>query len=165
MCSWGKRAAHNRAQIIFYLAENLEQRRSEFAACLSLLTGGSEEAGLREVDLSIKRLFHWAAYADKYGGGVQVSEKSAVSALWQASASLAFPEGEGLGGSTPHIESLEFFFNSVFTKILSKPCTHSVINPKFSAGKRWKLYIIFTFCVTFWGIFIPRPAGSFRDPR
>jgi len=36
------------------------------------LTGGTEEAGLHEVDLSIKRLFHWAAYADKYGGTVQV---------------------------------------------------------------------------------------------
>jgi len=70
--SWGKRAAHNRAQIIYYLAENLEQRRSEFANCLGSLTGGTEEAGFREVDLSIKRLFHWAAYADKYGGAVQV---------------------------------------------------------------------------------------------
>ena len=37
------------------------------------LTGATEEAGLDEVDLSIKRLFHWAAYADKYGGNVQVS--------------------------------------------------------------------------------------------
>jgi len=70
--SWGKRAAHNRAQIIYYLAENLEERRTEFAHCLMSLTGGTEEAGLHEVDLSIKRLFHWAAYADKYGGTVQV---------------------------------------------------------------------------------------------
>jgi len=70
--SWSKRAAHNRAQVIFYLAENLEQRRSEFAHCLASLTGSTVEAGLREVDLSIKRLFHWAAYADKYGGTVQV---------------------------------------------------------------------------------------------
>jgi len=72
LCSWGKRAAHNRAQIVYFLAENLEQRRTEFAQCLATLTGGTEEAGLREVDLSIKRLFHWAAYDDKYGGSVQV---------------------------------------------------------------------------------------------
>ena len=26
----------------------------------------------REVDLSIQRLFYWGAYADKYGGQVQV---------------------------------------------------------------------------------------------
>ena len=82
LCSWGKRAAHNRAQIIFYLAENLEQRRTEFAQCLAALTGGTEEAGLREVDLSIKRLFHWAAYADKYGGTVQVCLKKALTLLY-----------------------------------------------------------------------------------
>ena len=57
---------------MFYLAENLEQRRSEFARCLVEMTGVSEEDGLREVDLSINRLFHWGAYADKYGGNVQV---------------------------------------------------------------------------------------------
>jgi len=74
--SWGNRAAHNRAQNIYYLAENLEQRRSEFAQCLAALTGSTEEAGLHEVDLSVKRLFHWAAYADKYGGTVQVCLKT-----------------------------------------------------------------------------------------
>ena len=26
----------------------------------------------REVDISIQRLFYWGAYADKYGGQVQV---------------------------------------------------------------------------------------------
>ena len=36
------------------------------------MTGISLEAGLREVELSIKRLFYWGAYADKYGGSVQV---------------------------------------------------------------------------------------------
>ena len=75
LCSWGKRAGHNRVQIIYYIAENIEQRRTEFAQCLTTLTGGTEEAGLHEVDLSIKRLFHWAAYADKYGGSVQVSQQ------------------------------------------------------------------------------------------
>ena len=71
--SWGKRAAHNRAQIIYYLAENLEQRRDEFASLLSEMTGASQDAALREVELSVSRLFHWAAYADKYGGAMQVS--------------------------------------------------------------------------------------------
>ena len=69
---WGKRAAHNRAQIVYYLAENLEQRRSEFARCLVEMTGVSEEQALQEVDLSIVRLFYWGAYADKFGGNVQV---------------------------------------------------------------------------------------------
>ena len=72
MCRWGKRAAHNRAQIVFFLAENLELRREEFATRISALTGGSLEDSRREVDLSIERLFYWGAYADKYGGSVQV---------------------------------------------------------------------------------------------
>jgi acyl-CoA reductase-like NAD-dependent aldehyde dehydrogenase len=38
---WGKRAAHNRAQITYYLAENLELRREEFAEKISKLTGKS----------------------------------------------------------------------------------------------------------------------------
>ncbi len=70
---WGKRAAHNRAQIMYYMAENLEVRKQEFAEQISNLTGDSLEDGLMEVDLTIDRLFHWAAYCDKYGGTVQVS--------------------------------------------------------------------------------------------
>ncbi|XP_069462460.1 aldehyde dehydrogenase family 16 member A1 isoform X2 [Ambystoma mexicanum] len=68
---WGKRAAHNRAQIVYYMAENLELRRLEVAARLSTLTGITEQAALKEVDLSIQRLFYWGAYCDKYGGSVQ----------------------------------------------------------------------------------------------
>jgi aldehyde dehydrogenase (NAD+) len=71
---WGKRAAHNRAQIVYFMAENLELRRAEFASQISSMTGGSMEEGLKEVDASIGRLFHWAAYADKYGGTVQETQ-------------------------------------------------------------------------------------------
>lgn len=69
--SWGKRAAHNRAQIVYYMAENLELRRSEFAAQIASVTGRTMEDCLNEVDLSINRLFYWGAYADKFGGTVQ----------------------------------------------------------------------------------------------
>nr|XP_022292443.1 aldehyde dehydrogenase family 16 member A1-like [Crassostrea virginica] len=68
---WGKRAAHNRAQIVYYMAENLEIRRDEIAGRIYLMTGRKLEDCLSEVDLSIQRLFHWGAYCDKYGGGVQ----------------------------------------------------------------------------------------------
>jgi len=68
---WAKRAGHNRAQIVYYMAENLEQRRDEFAKRISQQTGCSLEDGAKEVDASIDRLFFWAAYADKYGGTVQ----------------------------------------------------------------------------------------------
>eukprot|EP00501_MAST-03F_sp_TOSAG23-6_P002539 GSMAST32.ASY1.ANO1.2678.1 assembled CDS len=59
---WGKRAAHNRAQILYYIAENLNIRREEF---------GERIAHMTEVDAAIDRLFTYGAYADKYGGNVQ----------------------------------------------------------------------------------------------
>ena len=74
-CSWGKRAAHNRAQIVYYMAENLELRHNEFSQRLCDMTGCSMEEAKKEVDTTIQRLFYWGAYADKYGGTVQVSSK------------------------------------------------------------------------------------------
>ncbi|XP_061407031.1 aldehyde dehydrogenase family 16 member A1 [Lethenteron reissneri] len=68
---WGKRAAHNRAQVVYYMAENLELRRDEVARRLAALTGVTPAAALDEVEESVTRLFHWAAYCDKYGGTVQ----------------------------------------------------------------------------------------------
>lgn len=70
---WGKRAAHNRAQIVYYIAENLELRHNEVALRISDMTGRSIDICKQEVDIAIQRLFHWGAYADKYGGVVQVS--------------------------------------------------------------------------------------------
>ena len=57
---------------MYYLAENLELRKDEFATNIIKLTGGSLDEGKEEVDLAIDSLFHWAAYCDKYGGTVQV---------------------------------------------------------------------------------------------
>lgn len=58
---------------MYYVAENLEMRREEFARCLADMTGCTIDEGKTEVDLSIQRLFYWGAYCDKYGGTVQVS--------------------------------------------------------------------------------------------
>jgi len=68
---WGKRAAHNRAQICFYIAENLAAREAEFVDRIRSMTGVSQEAAELEVETSISRLFTYAAYADKWGGRVQ----------------------------------------------------------------------------------------------
>ena len=78
---WGKRAAHNRAQICFYIAENLSIRASEFAARISAMTGCSEADARAEVDASISRLFTWAAWADKYGGAVQETTLYGMTAM------------------------------------------------------------------------------------
>ncbi|KAK6170273.1 hypothetical protein SNE40_018701 [Patella caerulea] len=68
---WGKRAAHNRAQIVYYMAENLEVRRDEIAGRITSMCGKSIDDSRLEVDQAIQRLFYWGAYCDKYGGTVQ----------------------------------------------------------------------------------------------
>ena len=65
--SWGNSSGHLRAQILYYVAENLAARSDEFAARIAAMTGKS---GKDEVEASIRRLFTWAAWADKYDGAV-----------------------------------------------------------------------------------------------
>ncbi|MBL8132704.1 MAG: aldehyde dehydrogenase family protein [Anaerolineae bacterium] len=67
---WGKKNGHSRAQIVYYIAENLSARAEEFVQRLTALTGDSDSAR-REVEAAIERLFTAAAYADKFGGTVQ----------------------------------------------------------------------------------------------
>jgi aldehyde dehydrogenase (NAD+) len=63
---WSKATAHNRAQVLYYIAENLALRADEFAQRIAAQTGAKDAA--REVQASIERLFYWAAWADKYDG-------------------------------------------------------------------------------------------------
>ena len=65
---WAKATAHTRAQILFYVAENLSARAAEFAGRLRDLTGRN---GAEEVEASIQRLFTYAAWADKFDGAVK----------------------------------------------------------------------------------------------
>ncbi len=67
---WAKSTPHLRAQILYYIAENLNARSGEFADRLTSLTGVSAKAAAAEVELSVKRLFSAAALADKYDGAV-----------------------------------------------------------------------------------------------
>ena len=69
--NWATYAPHNRAQILYYVAENLAARRDEFAGRIAAMTESPLAAAQNEVDASIERLFHWAAFADKAGGTVQ----------------------------------------------------------------------------------------------
>ncbi|WP_370659745.1 aldehyde dehydrogenase family protein [Massilia polaris] len=63
---WAKATSHNRAQVLYYIAENLAIRADEFAARLAAMTGSKDPQ--REVQASIERLFYYAAWADKYDG-------------------------------------------------------------------------------------------------
>jgi aldehyde dehydrogenase (NAD+) len=64
---WSKATGHNRAQILYYIAENLAARGDEFAKRIAALTGGD---GAAEVEAAVSRLFTYAAWADKYDGQV-----------------------------------------------------------------------------------------------
>ncbi|MBO9400938.1 aldehyde dehydrogenase family protein [Shimia sp. R9_3] len=63
---WSGTTGHLRAQILYYIAENLSARREEFARRIDALTGGKD--GASEVGVAISRLFTYAAWADKYDG-------------------------------------------------------------------------------------------------
>jgi aldehyde dehydrogenase (NAD+) len=67
---WGRGAGHARAQVLFYIAENLAARAAEFAARIDAMTGAGRAPAAREVDLAVARLFTYAAWADKWDGAV-----------------------------------------------------------------------------------------------
>jgi aldehyde dehydrogenase (NAD+) len=65
---WAKSTAHNRAQVLYYMAENLSQRREEVAHRLAQAVG-AEQAGA-ELNAGIERIFSYAAWTDKFDGAV-----------------------------------------------------------------------------------------------
>jgi aldehyde dehydrogenase (NAD+) len=83
---WGNVTGHNRAQVLYFLAENLDQRRAEFTALLEACTGGAGE----EVDLTIRRAFRYAAWADKFDGAIHATKTRNIT--------LAVPEPFGVMG-------------------------------------------------------------------
>ncbi|OUD08127.1 aldehyde dehydrogenase [Marivivens niveibacter] len=66
---WGKATGHNRAQVLYYIGENLSARAAEFEARLIVL-GQSKTAAKAEVETTIRRCFWYAAQADKFDGQV-----------------------------------------------------------------------------------------------
>jgi aldehyde dehydrogenase (NAD+) len=86
---WARVTSHGRAQVLYYLAENLAVRGEEFARRLSTLTGDAAGA-TREVALSVERIYAYAAWADKYDGFVHHTPYRNVT--------LAMPEPIGVLG-------------------------------------------------------------------
>jgi aldehyde dehydrogenase (NAD+) len=66
--SWAETTAHNRAQVLYYIAENLSQRAQEISGRLARVV--SAEQAATEVSLGIERIFSYAAWADKFDGAV-----------------------------------------------------------------------------------------------
>lgn len=67
---WTNVTGHHRAQVLYYIAENLSARQQEFSGNIAKATGMSEAAAVDEVEMSISRIYTYAAMADKYDGAV-----------------------------------------------------------------------------------------------
>jgi aldehyde dehydrogenase (NAD+) len=108
--SWPKSAAHLRAQILFYIGENLQVRAREFTDRLVRDCGYSAELAEREVTAAIERIFYYAAWADKYDGRIHQTPFRNVT--------LAMPEPWGvLGIVCPETTPLLGFLSLVLPAI------------------------------------------------
>lgn len=65
---WSGKTGYNRAQILYFLAENMCRRKEDLAEVIAQSTGRKYEDGMQEVDTSLQRIFSAAAWADKLGG-------------------------------------------------------------------------------------------------
>lgn len=85
---WSRATAHNRSQVLYFIAENLAARADEFARRLTSMTASPRAA--QEVELAIERLFYYAAWADKFDGQVHQPPLHGIS--------VALPEAVGVIG-------------------------------------------------------------------
>lgn len=88
--SWGSKTQHNRAQILYYMGENLSARAEEFAERIQRMTGVKADKARAEVAATVSRLFSYGAWADKYEGVVHMPPMQGLA--------LAVPEAIGVAG-------------------------------------------------------------------
>ena len=86
--SWSSQSGHGRAQILYFLAENLAIRESEWIQRLETLCGVTKKQAKAEFDESLSRIFSYAAWADKYDGAVHSAPYRGVT--------MALPEPIGV---------------------------------------------------------------------
>jgi aldehyde dehydrogenase (NAD+) len=95
--------------VLYYLAENLAARAEEFSRRLAAASGESAGAE-REVELTIERIYTYAAWADKYDGLVHHTPYRNVT--------LAMPEPVGvLGVVCPDAWPLLGFISTVLPAV------------------------------------------------
>ncbi|HEX6506950.1 MAG TPA: aldehyde dehydrogenase family protein [Chloroflexota bacterium] len=88
--SWADATGHARAQILYYIAENLSARQREFADRVAAESGAVPTAAGQEVEAAIERLFTYAAWADKFDGQIHRTPLRGLT--------LAVPEPIGVVG-------------------------------------------------------------------
>lgn len=122
---WTSATAHNRAQVLYFMAENFSARGEEFAKRISQLTGKDAKASAAEVDLCISRIFTYAAMCDKYDGDVHATPMRAVT--------LAMKEAQGVIGIVAPEEAGLLGFISVLLPAIAMG-NRVVIVPSQSTG-------------------------------
>ncbi len=107
--AWGTVTAHNRAQVLYYIGENLSARAIEFADRLVAM-GHKSKVAKSEIEFSLRRIFYYAAQADKYDGRVHATRSRNVT--------LAMNEPFGVMGLLcPHAAPLLAFVSLVMPAI------------------------------------------------
>ena len=107
--AWSAQGAHQRAQVLYFIAENLAARADEFATRLAAMSG-TRAGARREVEAAIRRAFYYAAWADKHDGRVHATRSRHVT--------LAMHEPFGtLGIACPDACPLLAFVSLVFPAI------------------------------------------------
>ncbi len=86
--NWSGRTGHSKAQVLYFMAENLYIRKLEFAQRIAQQTNQSLQEAEREVDMSIDRIYYYAGMADKFDGRVHHTTSRNVT--------LAMPESIGV---------------------------------------------------------------------
>jgi aldehyde dehydrogenase (NAD+) len=98
---WTNTTGHNRAQVLYFIAENLEARSEEFVKRIIQLTGKSSNDAQKEIATAISRIFSSAAWADKYEGQIHTPPQRVVTlAMKEAIGNIAIvaPEEAGFLG-------------------------------------------------------------------
>ena len=148
---WAGATGHNRAQVLYYLGENLDTRRAEFEALLIASTGATAKAAAAEVEASVRRIFWYAAQADKYDGAVQSTMASHIT--------LAMNEAFGVTGIVcPDEAPLLSFLSLVLPVIAMGNC--AVVVP----SQRHPL-VATTFYQVLETSDVPMRRGEHRDRR
>ncbi len=114
--NWTSTTAHNRAQVLYFIAENLEYRQEEFCQRISQLSGKSIKEAQTEFELAINRIFYYAAWCDKYDGQIHSAPARAVTlAMKEALGNIAIvaPEEAGFLGMISTIIPAIAFGNRV----------------------------------------------------
>lgn len=122
---WTNTTAHNRAQVLYFIAENLSLRSDEFVQNIQAITGASAKAAQKEVETSIERLFYYAAMADKFDGQVHTVPVRGVV--------LALPEANGIMGIICPDENPLLGFVSLMAAAISMG-NRAVMIPSQTAG-------------------------------